>query len=231
MNPEEAARADRFRSPPLRGQGRPVQGALAPDPHPHPRGALVSSRDLGLRAPPRDLARGVAPLAASGRAAPEPAGRVRPPGQPRLLPSRLPAGRRPAPGCPGTARRDPRDHAAPARRPRRAPRASDRDDAVRDRRQVSAPPSRGTAHDGSGATPSATSPRGRVSAYVRGLAPAASDYRELGSSWKGDLLAGVTVGIVALPLALAFGVSSGAGAEAGLITAIVAGIVAAVFGG
>ena len=44
-------------------------------------------------------------------------------------------------------------------------------------------------------------------------------------------MAGVTVGIVALPLALAFGVSSGAGAEAGLITAIVAGLVAAVFGG
>jgi SulP family sulfate permease len=45
------------------------------------------------------------------------------------------------------------------------------------------------------------------------------------------VLAGITVGIVALPLALAFGVSSGAGAEAGLITAIVAGLVAAVFGG
>ena len=50
-------------------------------------------------------------------------------------------------------------------------------------------------------------------------------------TWRGDLLAGVTVGIVALPLALAFGVTSGAGAEAGLITAIVAGLVAAVFGG
>lgn len=46
-----------------------------------------------------------------------------------------------------------------------------------------------------------------------------------------DLMAGVTVAIVALPLALAFGVVSGAGAAAGLITAIVAGIVAAVFGG
>lgn len=45
------------------------------------------------------------------------------------------------------------------------------------------------------------------------------------------MIAGVTVGIVALPLALAFGVSSGAGVEAGLITAIVAGIVAGVFGG
>ncbi|MHA3722970.1 SulP family inorganic anion transporter [Leucobacter sp. HY1910] len=50
-------------------------------------------------------------------------------------------------------------------------------------------------------------------------------------SWRGDLAAGLTVGIVALPLALAFGVSSGVGAGAGLITAIVAGIVAAVFGG
>lgn len=48
---------------------------------------------------------------------------------------------------------------------------------------------------------------------------------------KNDLLAGVTVAIVALPLALAFGVTSGAGASAGLITAIVAGVVAAIFGG
>lgn len=50
-------------------------------------------------------------------------------------------------------------------------------------------------------------------------------------TWRSDLLAGITVGIVALPLALAFGVSSGVGAEAGLITAIIAGLVAAVFGG
>ena len=46
-----------------------------------------------------------------------------------------------------------------------------------------------------------------------------------------DLVAGVTVAIVALPLALAFGISSGAGAAAGLVTAVVAGAVAAVFGG
>ncbi|MEV8254872.1 SulP family inorganic anion transporter [Rhodoglobus sp. NPDC076762] len=65
----------------------------------------------------------------------------------------------------------------------------------------------------------------------RTLLPSLRDYRELRTSWRGDLLAGVTVGIVALPLALAFGVSSGVGAEAGLITAIVAGLVAAVFGG
>ena len=40
-----------------------------------------------------------------------------------------------------------------------------------------------------------------------------------------DVLAGVTVAAVALPLALAFGVSSGATAAAGLVTAILAGIV------
>lgn len=46
-----------------------------------------------------------------------------------------------------------------------------------------------------------------------------------------DLLAGVTVALVALPLALGFGVSSGVGAAAGIATAVVAGAVAAVFGG
>ncbi|WP_208008639.1 SulP family inorganic anion transporter [Agromyces protaetiae] len=71
----------------------------------------------------------------------------------------------------------------------------------------------------------------RAWSHTRDLLPAASDYRDLKRTWRGDLLAGVTVGIVALPLALAFGVSSGAGAEAGLVTAIVAGLVAAVFGG
>jgi SulP family sulfate permease len=70
-----------------------------------------------------------------------------------------------------------------------------------------------------------------VTRYARSLLPGAADYRDVPRTWRGDLLAGLTVGIVALPLALAFGVSSGAGAEAGLITAIVAGLVAAVFGG
>ncbi|MFC0674745.1 SulP family inorganic anion transporter [Brachybacterium hainanense] len=67
--------------------------------------------------------------------------------------------------------------------------------------------------------------------HARGLLPRASDYRELPRSWRADLMAGATVGIVALPLALAFGVSSGMTAEQGLITAIVAGVLAAVFGG
>lgn len=40
-----------------------------------------------------------------------------------------------------------------------------------------------------------------------------------------DLLAGLTVAAVALPLALAFGVASGASAAAGLVTAILAGVI------
>ncbi len=67
--------------------------------------------------------------------------------------------------------------------------------------------------------------------YFQSLLPGAHDYAELPRSWRADLMAGLTVGIVALPLALGFGVSSGAGAEAGIITAIVAGVIAAVFGG
>ena len=66
---------------------------------------------------------------------------------------------------------------------------------------------------------------------VIALLPRRSDYRGLRRSWRGDLLAGITVAVVALPLALAFGVASGLGAEAGLVTAIVAGVVAGVFGG
>lgn len=68
-------------------------------------------------------------------------------------------------------------------------------------------------------------------ASVIALLPSWRDYRQIKNTWRQDLLAGITVGIVALPLALAFGVSSGAGAESGLVTAIVAGLVAAVFGG
>lgn len=46
-----------------------------------------------------------------------------------------------------------------------------------------------------------------------------------------DLLAGITVGAVALPLALAFGVASGATAAAGLVTAIMAGLIIGGLGG
>lgn len=70
-----------------------------------------------------------------------------------------------------------------------------------------------------------------MSARWTALLPGRRDYAELPRSWRHDLLAGITVAIVALPLALGFGVASGIGAQAGLVTAIVAGIVAAVFGG
>jgi SulP family sulfate permease len=72
--------------------------------------------------------------------------------------------------------------------------------------------------------------RSVVAPIVR-LLPRRADYAGLRRSWKGDVIAGVTVGVVALPLALAFGITSGLGATAGLMTAIVAGFVAGVFGG
>lgn len=63
------------------------------------------------------------------------------------------------------------------------------------------------------------------------LLPSRNDYKGLRSSWPKDLLAGISVGIVALPLALAFAISSGVDPAAGLVTAVIAGFVAAVFGG
>nr|WP_093402035.1 SulP family inorganic anion transporter [Micromonospora sediminimaris] len=66
---------------------------------------------------------------------------------------------------------------------------------------------------------------------VRDLLPGRADWQAVRRSPRRDLVAGLTVAVVALPLALAFGVTSGLGAEAGLITAVVAGAVAAVFGG
>ncbi|WP_407647083.1 SulP family inorganic anion transporter [Actinacidiphila soli] len=66
---------------------------------------------------------------------------------------------------------------------------------------------------------------------VRDLLPARADLARMGRDPRRDVLAGLTVAIVALPLALGFGISSGAGAAAGLATAVVAGTLAAVFGG
>ncbi|MFI1163501.1 SulP family inorganic anion transporter [Streptomyces sp. NPDC020801] len=66
---------------------------------------------------------------------------------------------------------------------------------------------------------------------IASLLPSRADLAQLGRSPRRDLLAGLTVAIVALPLALGFGVSSGLGAEAGLATAVVAGALAALFGG
>lgn len=59
--------------------------------------------------------------------------------------------------------------------------------------------------------------------YVFSLKEEFDGYNYL--KFQKDLLAGITVAAVALPLALAFGVSSGADAAAGLITAVVAGVI------
>ena len=46
-----------------------------------------------------------------------------------------------------------------------------------------------------------------------------------------DLIAGITVGLIALPLAMAFAISSGVEPEAGIYTAIVGGFLVSAFGG
>jgi len=90
-----------------------------------------------------------------------------------------------------------------------------------------------TTTDSAGGTPG-RSPGGWSRAAgknIAGLLPRRADYAGLSRSWRGDVVAGITVGVVALPLALAFGITTGLGAQAGLITAIVAGLVAALLGG
>ena len=49
--------------------------------------------------------------------------------------------------------------------------------------------------------------------------------------WLSNIVAGVIVGVVALPLAMAFAIASGVKPEQGLYTAIIAGLVVSVFGG
>ena len=46
-----------------------------------------------------------------------------------------------------------------------------------------------------------------------------------------DVLSGIVVGIVALPLAIAFAVASGVSPEKGIITAVVAGFIISLLGG
>ncbi|MBR6924397.1 MAG: SulP family inorganic anion transporter, partial [Oscillospiraceae bacterium] len=65
--------------------------------------------------------------------------------------------------------------------------------------------------------------------YVSDLKKEFSGYN--GKKLSADLMSGLTVAAVALPLALAFGVSSGADAASGLVTAIIAGIVIGILGG
>ena len=62
-----------------------------------------------------------------------------------------------------------------------------------------------------------------IEAYRAGLlAPA---------HWTRNLIAGLVVGVVALPLSMAFAIASGARPEQGIYTAIVAGVMVSLFGG
>lgn len=62
-----------------------------------------------------------------------------------------------------------------------------------------------------------------VEAYKAGLLKPAN--------WGRNIIAGVIVGVVALPLAMAFAIASGVKPEQGLYTAIVAGLIVGLFGG
>ncbi|MBW8801144.1 MAG: SulP family inorganic anion transporter [Streptomyces sp.] len=76
-----------------------------------------------------------------------------------------------------------------------------------------------------------TTALGRAGDRIAALLPRRVELAQMRRDPRRDLLAGLTVAIVALPLALGFGVSSGLGAQAGLATAVIAGALAAVFGG
>ena len=71
----------------------------------------------------------------------------------------------------------------------------------------------------------------RAARSVAALLPRWGEWTPASGAPGADLLAGLIVALVALPLALGFGISSGLGAAAGLTTAVIAGAVAAVFGG
>lgn len=59
----------------------------------------------------------------------------------------------------------------------------------------------------------------------------AGELKEYTQNIKGNVLGGLTAGVVALPLCLAFGIASGLGAAAGLYGAICLSFFAAIFGG
>jgi len=58
-----------------------------------------------------------------------------------------------------------------------------------------------------------------------------SDFPATRQIFVKDLISGVTVAIVALPLAIGFGITAGMSAAAGIFTAIIAGFIAGLFGG
>ena len=70
----------------------------------------------------------------------------------------------------------------------------------------------------------------KVSAFFRPkLAETVRDYSS--GDFSKDLIAGLTVGIVALPLAMAFAIASGVPPQAGIFTAVIAGFIISALGG
>jgi len=65
--------------------------------------------------------------------------------------------------------------------------------------------------------------------FVPALVPALKQYST--SQLTADVIAGITVGLVALPLAMAFAISSGMTPQAGIYCAIVTGLLISLFGG
>src|SRR5688572_12262678 len=65
--------------------------------------------------------------------------------------------------------------------------------------------------------------------FVPALFPALRGYRR--GDFFADLGAGVTVGLIALPLAIGFGIASGVTPQQGLWTAIIAGVLISALGG
>src|SRR5438874_10107582 len=61
------------------------------------------------------------------------------------------------------------------------------------------------------------------------LVDALKDYSA--EKFRADVVAGITVGIVALPLAMAFAIASGVKPEAGIFTAVIAGFLISALGG
>lgn len=67
--------------------------------------------------------------------------------------------------------------------------------------------------------------------FAHAVREACVDERYTGGRFLKDLMAGITVGIIAIPLAMALAIASGVAPQYGLYTAFIAGFVIAVFGG
>src|ERR1041384_732456 len=68
-----------------------------------------------------------------------------------------------------------------------------------------------------------------ISEWLPKSAPALKDYNR--QKFLADVTAGITVGLVALPLAMAFAISSGVPPESGIYCAIVTGFLISALGG